>query len=109
GRADARVWLIDSLAKRCRFLDRVVQALDLPAEVVNARAETLALNVEVVTARACAPMDRLLDFAAPYMARGAQGLFLKGERAETELAEARRRHGFQARLSPSISDPRGRI
>ena len=106
----ARVWLIDSQTKRCRFLQQVVDALALPAEVIDARAETLRIKADVVTARACAPMDRLLDFADPYLKRGALGLFLKGEQAETELAEARRRRPrLDADLLPSVSDPRGRI
>lgn len=109
GRPDARVHLIDSQAKRCRFLREVVDELSLPAEVHEARAEDLALRVDVATARACAPMDRLLGFAEPYLAKGATGLFLKGETVEAELAEARRRWSFDAALEPSISDPRGRI
>ena len=106
----ARVWLIDSQTKRCRFLQQVVDAQALPAEVIAARAETLRIKADVVTARACAPMDRLLDFADPYLKRGALGLFLKGEQAEAELAEARRRRPrLDADLLPSVSDPRGRI
>ena len=108
--ANARVWLIDSQTKRCRFLQTVVDALGLPAEVVNARAETQHITVDVVTARACAPLDRLLGYAEPYLARGAEALFLKGEQAEAELDEARRsRPRLQADLSTSLSDPRGRI
>lgn len=105
----AKVWLIDSLAKRCRFLEEAATALDLPAEVVNARAEALDLTVDVVTARACAPTERLLGFAEPYLRRGAQGLFLKGESAEDELRAARKSWRFDARLHPSLSDPRGRV
>lgn len=109
GRPGAKVWLVDSLAKRCRFLEEAVAALDLPAEVVNARAETLALAVQVVTARACAPMDRLLGFAQPCFERGAAGLFLKGESAAEELQAARKSWSFEAELRPSLSDPRGRV
>lgn len=106
----AKVWLIDSQTKRCRFLQQAVEVLALPAEVVNARAETLKIKADVVTARACAPLDRLLDFAEPYLTRGATGLFLKGEQAEAELVEARRRRPrLDAEILPSISDPRGRI
>lgn len=106
---EAKVWLIDSQAKRCRFLSDVVSALSLPAEVVNARAESLSIKADVVTARACAPLDRLLQFAEPYRRRGAEALFLKGEKAEDEIAEARRHHRFDAEVLPSASDPRGRI
>lgn len=108
-RADSHVWLIDSLGKRCRFLQEVVEALSLRATVVNGRAEEQQIKVDVVTARALAPMDRLLGYAQPYLQRGAQGLFLKGEKAEAELIEARKVWQFDSALSVSRSDPRGRI
>jgi len=109
GRPEAHVWLIDSLGKRCRFLQAVVDELALPATVINSRAEDQALKVDVVTARAVAPMEKLLGYAQPYLQRGAQGLFLKGEKAEAELIEARKVWHFESSLSVSRSDPRGRI
>ena len=108
-RADSHVWLVDSLGKRCRFLQEVVDALSLRATVVNGRAEEQRIKVDVVTARALAPMGRLLGYAQPYLQRGAQGLFLKGEKAEVELIEARKVWQFDSSLSVSRSDPRGRI
>jgi 16S rRNA (guanine527-N7)-methyltransferase len=108
-RADSHVWLVDSLGKRCRFLQEVVDALSLRATVINGRAEEQRIKVDVVTARALAPMDRLLGYAQPYLQRGAQGLFLKGEKAEAELIEARKVWQFDSTLSVSRSDPRGRI
>lgn len=108
-RPGAHVHLVDSLTKRCLFLDQVVAELDLPATVHNARAESLKLKVDIVTARACAPLPKLLGFALPYVAAGATGLFLKGESAEQELAEARQAWRFDAELLPSLSDQRGRI
>lgn len=109
GRADAHVYLIDSLQKRCRFLQAIVDDLDLPATVIWGRAEEQSISVDVVTARAVAPLDKLLGYAQPYMARGAQGLFLKGEKAELELQEARKVWHIEGDLSVSRSDPRGRI
>ena len=109
GRDGAHVWLIDSLAKRCRFLREVVDALSLPATVIVARAEAHSVTCDIVTARAVAPMEKLLGYAQPYFQRGAQGLFLKGERAESELIEARKSWHFEAELAPSQSDVRGRI
>jgi 16S rRNA (guanine527-N7)-methyltransferase len=109
GADGAHVHLVDSLTKRCRFLDEVVTALDLPATVHCARAETLALKVDVVTARACAPMTRLLGFAEPYFKRGALALFLKGESVAAELQDAAKSWSFEPELLPSLSDPRGRV
>ena len=109
GRAGARVHLVESMTKRCRFLEVVARDLDLPVQVHNARAEDLKLKVDVVTARACAPMSKLLGFAEPYLRNGAVGLFLKGQDVETELSEARKALTFDADLRISQSDPRGRI
>ena len=105
----AHVHLIDSMTKRCRFLSEVVTALDLPATVHNVRAESLSMTVDVVTARACAPLSKLLGFARPYLARGATGLFLKGQDVEAEMAEAATYGAKGLRIVPSRSDPRGRI
>lgn len=110
GRSGARVHLVESLEKRCRFLADVVETLALPAEVHRARAEETRLTgIEVVTARACAPMDRLLGYAHPIMSRGARGLFLKGSGVEAELVEARKHWRFEVELIPSLSDASGRI
>ena len=103
------VWLIDSLGKRCRFLQTVVDALNLPATVINGRAEEQQVKVDIVTARAVAPMEKLLGYAQPYFQRGAKGLFLKGEKAEAELKQAATVWHFDSDLTVSRSDARGRI
>jgi 16S rRNA (guanine527-N7)-methyltransferase len=110
GRPGGHAWLVDSLGKRCRFLEQVKTALDLPATVINGRAEDQTITVDVVTARAVAPMDKLLGYAQPYMDRGAQGLFLKGEKAPDELKSARLSWHFKAQLHPSrLTDGRGHV
>jgi 16S rRNA (guanine527-N7)-methyltransferase len=109
GRQGAKAHLVESMAKRCAFLSQVVAALQLPAVVHHGRAENLRLEVEVVTARACAPLDRLLGYAEPFFARGARGIFLKGAGLDAELETARRHWRFAAEERPSLSDPRGRV
>ena len=74
GGTGAKVHLVESRAKPCRFLEAVVEALALPAEIHNARAEDISLKADVVTARAVAPLVKLLGFARPYLAKGATGL-----------------------------------
>jgi 16S rRNA (guanine527-N7)-methyltransferase len=105
----ARVHLVESVAKKCAFLSRVVAALDLPAEVHHARAEDVDRKVEVVTARAVAPLPRLLGFVRPLMKKGTLGLFLKGAGVDTEVMEARKLWRFACTITDSLSDPRGRI
>jgi 16S rRNA (guanine527-N7)-methyltransferase len=109
GRDGAQVHLVESMAKRCRFLSNVVETLDLPATVHNARAESLLLKVHAVTARACAPMTKLLGYARPYLRKGTVGLFLKGQDVEVELEEATRYWSFEVDLKPSASHSQGRI
>jgi 16S rRNA (guanine527-N7)-methyltransferase len=104
-----QIHLVESVAKRCRFLETVTSELALPARVHNVRAEALRLKVEVVTARACAPLTRLLGFAQPSLRRDSRGLFLKGAEVDSELAEARKSWRFTVTTHTSLSDPRGRI
>ena len=109
GRPDTHIHLVESMAKRCRFLAQVVEALDLPATVHNTRAENLSLSVDIVTARACAPLHRLLGYARPYFKAGATGLFLKGQDVVADMSEAARYWEYEADVIPSLSDERGRI
>jgi 16S rRNA (guanine527-N7)-methyltransferase len=109
GREGFHVHLVESMAKRCRFLQQVVDELALPATVHNDRAENLQLAVDVVTARACAPLSRLLGYARPYLKAGAPGLFLKGQDVASDLEEATRYWEYEADVVPSRSDERGRI
>ncbi|WP_395673768.1 16S rRNA (guanine(527)-N(7))-methyltransferase RsmG [Phenylobacterium sp.] len=104
-----QVHLVESMAKRCRFLQMIVDELALPAIVHHERAENLDLAVDVVTARACAPLPRLLGYAQPYFKAGAIGLFLKGQDAAAELTEAALHWDFDADTLPSLSDARGQI
>lgn len=108
-RPGAHVTLIESTGKRCRFLEHVRDALELPVTVRQERAETVRLEADVVTARACAPLSRLLEFARPHLKGGAIGLFLKGREVESELTAARAQWRLDAELLPSLSDPAGRI
>jgi len=109
GQPSARIHLIESAAKRCGFLSATAAELGLPCSVHNARAEATHIEAEVVTARACAPLERLLGYAQPFFARGARGIFLKGEGVEAEISAARRQWRFDAEIGMSLSDPRGRI
>jgi 16S rRNA (guanine527-N7)-methyltransferase len=103
------VHLVESMAKRCRFLAEVVSGLSLPATIHQSRAEDLSLPVDIVTARACAPLGRLLGYARPYLQRGAVALFLKGQDVAAEMGDASKSWDFEADVLPSVSDVRGRI
>jgi 16S rRNA (guanine527-N7)-methyltransferase len=63
----------------------------------------------VVSARALAPLKQLCDEAAPYIRRGAVGLFLKGQDVDVELTEASKYWRIEAEKAPSRTSPDGRI
>ena len=91
-RPDLRVVLLEPLLRRTTFLQEVVDALKLPhVEVVRGRAEELAGDrlFDVVTARAVAPLDRLLDWCLPLVEQGGELLALKGTAVLEEVAAAR--------------------
>jgi 16S rRNA (guanine527-N7)-methyltransferase len=87
----------------------------LPATVFNCRIEAFQAGqgpYDVVTARALAPLPRLIAYAKPILDRGAQGLFHKGADADAELAAAKNAldgGAYRADVLESLSDPRGRI
>ena len=113
GTPGAMVHLIESIGKKANFLREVVRALALPAQVHQERAEkfgeTCAETVHVVTARALSPLKILCDQAFPLIARGALGLFPKGQDVEAELTEAAKYWTIQAKKMPSKTSPEGCI
>ena len=91
-RPHVQVVLVESLERRAAFLSEVVESLDLRNAVVRrARAEELhgKLEVDAVTARAVAAVDRLAALALPLLHPGGRLLALKGDRAQAELEVAR--------------------
>jgi len=88
----ARVTLLEPLARRVDFLKEAVAELGLAnAEVVRARAEELAgqMSADIVTARAVAPLDKLAGLTVGLLRPGGRVLAIKGSGAEAELAKAR--------------------
>ncbi|HZV21670.1 MAG TPA: 16S rRNA (guanine(527)-N(7))-methyltransferase RsmG [Hyphomicrobiales bacterium] len=110
---ECAVHLIESNSRKCAFLSEVVRQTAAPAYVHNLRVADAALagvpRADVVTARALAPLDKLLELALPFFHVASKGLFLKGREAETEIADARRRWAFDIKIHDSLSDEEGRI
>lgn len=109
----ARVHLVESNGKKAAFLREAIRVTGAPAIVHQARIEQMGteldVEVEVVTARAVAPLNELLALAEPWMKRGAQALFLKGQDVGAELTEASKYWNIEAMLVPSKTDPQARI
>ena len=110
--SESKVTLVESTAKKCRFLEAVVAELGLEQQVTvrNARIEALpAFAVDVITARACAPVAQLFEWGTRFTQRSTQWLLPKGATVGAELEAARLQFDFDAELVPSRTDDRGRI
>ena len=117
-RQPVTVHLVESTAKKAAFLRQAVLLTGAPAIVHNCRIETLATadgklgrleKVDLVTARALAPLPKLLPLASPWLAGGAYGLFHKGRDVDSELTESAKSWRIGAIKHPSVVDASGCI
>ncbi|WP_233346148.1 16S rRNA (guanine(527)-N(7))-methyltransferase RsmG [Hyphomonas pacifica] len=109
-RPASHVTMMESVGKKCAFLRAAIDAAGLNASVYQGRIETApASEADIVTARAFAPLPKLLDYAAPWMENGAKGVFLKGERWKEELTDAQQRWSFAYEAIPSRTGGSGVI
>ncbi|MDQ0511176.1 16S rRNA (guanine(527)-N(7))-methyltransferase RsmG [Ancylobacter amanitiformis] len=112
-RAGADVTLVESDTRKAAFLREAARIAELPVTVLPARIEQvaarIAAGVEIVSARALAPLPRLLELAHPFLAQGAVGLFLKGQDVDNELTESAKSWRINSRIQESLTDRGGRI
>ena len=117
-RAGARVTLIESDARKVAFLRDVARQVGLSqasvVDICHARIESASTHarvgrVDVVTARALAPLPKLLGLVQPFCGPTTMALLLKGRDAEHEVDEARADWQFEASLVPSVTDADARI
>jgi 16S rRNA (guanine527-N7)-methyltransferase len=106
---DIRFTLVESTQKKARFVDAAVESLELGnVRVVAARAEAIALleKPDIITARAIAPLHRILDLFAKPLREGARLILYKGPDIDAELAEANA-HRVSAEVLCRYDLPRG--
>jgi len=92
-RPDIQVTLLDARKKKTEFLEAVTRELDLDVTVLRGRAEELVGGehggaYDLVTARAVAPLVRLLPWTLPFLRPGGMLYAVKGERWKEELDDA---------------------
>jgi 16S rRNA (guanine527-N7)-methyltransferase len=114
----AQVDLVERRTKKSAFLREAIRTLAAPAQVLNLSLEGLNPeqgDYQVVTARALAPLNRLILYARPWLNRGAVGLFPKGADYASELIAAGflpkggEFSGLGVDVVDSMSDPRARV
>lgn len=115
-RPDLHVTLVEATQKKAAFLSAVSAAMGLPnVEVLAERAEALGKGelrdaFDVVTARAVARLEALAPLTLPFARPGGLVLLIKGQRADEELAEARKVIAKQHAVhETTIATPTGRV
>jgi 16S rRNA (guanine527-N7)-methyltransferase len=104
------VHLIESDGRKCAFLREAARRAGAPVTVHEGRIEAIApWPADVVVARACAPLPRLLGYALPFVAPQTHCLFLKGQDVEKELTQATIYWKMDVERQKSVSDPAGII
>ena len=112
--ADLDIHLYESNGKKAAFLREAARQTRTRARIHMVRLETLQNNpdvptVQCVVARALAPLPLLLEYAEPFLSRGAVGLFHKGQDVDVELTEATKYWKMKFTKHTSRCDSRGVI
>lgn len=112
-RNGARVHLVESTRKKSEFLNEAIRATGAPAVVHCQRIADFARSfpgrLDIVTARALAPMPILLDYVRPFVKTGAKALLLKGQDLDAELTEAAKYWIIKAELVASKTSASSKI
>jgi 16S rRNA (guanine527-N7)-methyltransferase len=106
------VHLIESNHKKAAFLRAVTVELALPATIHAERIETVIPKlppIEIVTARALAPLTELVGYSNSLLKKGTVGLFPKGRDYQTELTAALRSWHVSYQLHESLTEAGARI
>ncbi len=96
------VTLVESDARKCVFLSKMVSDLSLPCSVVSSRIEkTDRIGADILSARALASVSKLLEYAELHLAENGICLFLKGQAVQSELEEAQKAWNIDYTTIPS--------
>ena len=102
------VHLIEANRRKAQFLREVARATGARVAIHAARIERMqGWPADVITARALAPLPRLLELAQGFLSADSVCLLLKGRSAERELTEARGSWHMVSAMFPSLSEPNG--
>lgn len=106
----AETHMIESDQRKATFIREAARLTETPVTVHAARIEDVdPLNADVATARALAPMDRLLPWVHRHLKNGGRSLLLKGADAEEELTLAAKQWTMKISRKRSLSDASGTV
>ncbi len=109
-RGRVAVTLFESISKKCTFLEAAAGRMNLDVTIKNSRMEAWeGPPFDVITARACAPLPKLLSYAHKFTGPGSVCLFLKGQNLGAELTEAHKSWKMETRQISSQTSLSGAI
>ena len=104
-RSNIRVTLVESDQRKAAFLRTLARETDVSIQIVAERIEKARpLAADVVSARALAPLPRLLEYASRHLCAGGVAIFPKGQSAQKEISEALETWRFRCETHPSQTD-----
>ncbi|QYX56996.1 16S rRNA (guanine(527)-N(7))-methyltransferase RsmG [Roseovarius sp. SCSIO 43702] len=107
---DRKVTLVESDSRKCAFLRTVSRETSTPVEILNDRVENVPeLDAATLSARALAPLDRLLNHCERHLCPSGTALFPKGAEWEKELNAARVKWRFDCEAIRSATNANARI
>jgi len=106
GAPGLEVSCVESDRRKAAFLSVVSRETGVPFQVIVERAEVVRpLGADIVSARALAPMDRLMALASRHLAPNGVGVFPKGARHEKEREDAEKNWRFDCQTFTSCTNP----
>lgn len=109
---EASVTLLESDSRKCAFLRDVARQIGARVHIENKRAESVLPSlsrIDAVTARAVAPLNKLVEMTRPLLRAGATALFPKGRGYETELTQLSLPSTLKITTAPSLTDSRAAV
>lgn len=96
---------VESDQRKCAFMADVMRKMGTPINIMNTRIEDItSTEFDVISARALAPLSKLLSFAEPLRSKNTVCLFPKGAKADQELTEAVKDWHMSYEQIPSVTD-----
>lgn len=107
---DIEFSLVDSDSRKAAFLREAARAMGLNVKVLTSRIEALSpRKADIITARALAPLPKLLEYCFPFCHDGTCLIFPKGRNAESELTQCVSDWSMNVERIPSRTDSQSQI
>ncbi|UWQ79302.1 16S rRNA (guanine(527)-N(7))-methyltransferase RsmG [Leisingera sp. S132] len=101
-----KVTLIESDQRKSAFLRTAARECGVPLSVISGRIERVEpQNANVLSARALASLEDLIEFADRHLASDGTAVFPKGENWKKEVDKTRQRWRFEMETARSLTEP----